>query len=577
MIMKQKRTFIPLFYLFLMISGSLFAIGEKTYTMGGSIAWKDAETRQGITEINALRPGPVLALASGVVAGKAGEAGTVDMALSFDEGRPTLFIDGVGHYRVKSSDSSAVSAAGPQWARMGQGAVLFSASTGNFAGSSSAALGAGQRVSVSGGGPLTIEPYRGDALFSPGRNMRDFTLEFWVYPLNMENGEQLLSWFASNTLPNTGLVSQRIQCVVTKNRFQWSFENFFFAPHGSQALNLALTSQSSVVPKTWSHHLIRFDADTGFLEYMVNGNSEAIVYATSSGREEAEVYTPLVGEGGIFTLGNRFSGMIDEFRIHRSFTVDPSLQRYAATGGRIESRTIDLGENSGLLKLEASGGRISLREGRARNDYAGSGDFRFADNSAVQFFLRAGDNPYRWTETDWRVVMPGADLSDLLKGRYVQVAAALYPSGDGETSPYLEEIRILYRPNQPPRPPSQLMAVASDGAVVLSWKNSSDLNTSGYLVYYGTARGEYFGKDADLGVSPLDAGKRSSLRIEGLQNGTVYYFAVAAYSHTAQLDAFSRGENWRENSLQASRAEAGGSPPHVGEFSREVSARPLRD
>jgi hypothetical protein len=568
-IMTKKRMLTHLFYLFLMVSGSLSALDEKITSIGGVATWNDTEYRQGLTEISNLRPWPILALASGGVS-----ASSLDLALTFDEGKPELFIDRMGRYRVKSGEGSAISSAGSPWARMGQEAVLFSAST--------AGLRAGQNALPASAGPLTLEPYREDALFAPGRNMGDFTLEFWVYPLNMENGEQLLSWFATNipkefspmaggALPGftpglegyTGMVSQRILCGVAKNRFRWTFEDFFFSPDASRNLDLVLTGQSPVVPKTWSHHLIRFDADTGLLEYLVNGNSEDIVYATSSGGEGGEVYIPLAGEGGNFTLGRRFSGMMDEFRIHHSFDIEPELRRYSASGGWMESRAIDLGENSStILRLEASGGTIGLRNGRISNDeYGGGGDFRLAGDSAIQFFLRAADNPYRWTDQDWQVVIPGADLPDAPKGRYVQVAAMLYPSGDGETSPYLEEIRILYQPNKPPRPPSQVMATASDGAVVLNWKTSSDGNVAGYLVYYGTARGEYFGDGVALDASPLDAGKRNSLRIEGLRNGTVYYFAVAAYSLIPPSEAFS--------GMYPER--------NIGEFSRELSARPLRD
>jgi hypothetical protein len=132
----------------------------------------------------------------------------------------------------------------------------------------------------------------------------------------------------------------------------------------------------------------------------------------------------------------------------------------------------------------------------------------------------------------------------------VQVAAVFYPSGDGETTPYLDEIRIIYRPNVPPPPPALLVAAAHDGGVDLTWRASPDTDILGYLVYYGPAQGEYFGEEALLGASPIDAGKRTSLRIDGLVNGTLYYFTVAAYD----------------------RAE----PFHIGPFSREVSARPLR-
>jgi hypothetical protein len=152
--------------------------------------------------------------------------------------------------------------------------------------------------------------------------------------------------------------------------------------------------------------------------------------------------------------------------------------------------------------------------------------------------------------------MPGTDLAGTVRGRYVQFAVDFYPSGDGETSPYLEEIRVSYRPDEPPVPPSMVTALARDGAVTLNWKPSPDADTLGYMVYYGTARGEYFGEDAAPGSSPIDVGKQTSLYIDGLKNGVLYYFAVAAYD--------------RRN-----RTDEGGETFHAGEFSREVSARPL--
>jgi hypothetical protein len=94
-----------------------------------------------------------------------------------------------------------------------------------------------------------------------------------------------------------------------------------------------------------------------------------------------------------------------------------------------------------------------------------------------------------------------------------------------------------------------------DGGVRLRWKNSPDTDTAGYLVYYGTVRGEYFGEDAALGPSPIDAGNRNSILIDGLANGTLYYFRVAAYDR---------------------RAGMGSEEFHAGEFSREITARPLR-
>jgi hypothetical protein len=385
----------------------------------------------------------------------------------------------------------------------------------------------------------------------------------------MENGEQILSWISSRPMyemqPGTRNAAlggatgkdyafQRILCVAAKNRLQWSFLDFFASPDGASHIDITLSGDSLVVPKMWSHHLIRFDASTGMLEYLVNDRIEAIVYATSSGREGGEVYTPIAGEGGSFVLGGRFSGLMDEFKIFSACVGRSSIQKYAPQGGRVETRAIDLGdESSSILKVEAAGGRTSEKGTRINSEFRENGRFRFPDDSEMQFFIGASDNPYRMEDRAWYSFTPGDDIPAEIQGRYVQLAVDFYPSADGEASPYLEELRIIYIPGEPPLPPQGLTAVAVDGGVQLRWRNSPNTDTTGYLIYYSTVRGEYFGEDALLGPSPIDTGKRNSLFIDGLKNGTLYYFRIAAY-------------NRRDN---------GPLGYHAGEFSKEVTARPL--
>jgi hypothetical protein len=191
-------------------------------------------------------------------------------------------------------------------------------------------------------------------------------------------------------------------------------------------MNINISGTSPVVPKTWSHHLIRFDSTTGMIEYLVNGKTESIEYATSTKHENGEVYTPIAGEGGCFILGSGFSGMIDEFRIHGTQrTPSPNLvpnlvlSKYPPNGGRIETRAFDLGEGSnGILKLEASGGRTSMANAKINNEHRRNGRFLFTDDSEMQFFVRCSDNPYRW-DSLWQPVTPGAELPGTIEGRYV--------------------------------------------------------------------------------------------------------------------------------------------------------------
>jgi hypothetical protein len=290
---------------------------------------------------------------------------------------------------------------------------------------------------------------------------------------------------------------------------------------------------------------------TGMLEYIVDGRGESIAYATPTGSEKAEVYTPVAGNGGRFLLGGRFSGLMDEFKIHSVCVDRSSIQRYASDGGRIETAAIDLGQrSSGLVRINASGGRTSIKGAAMQNEFLQNGRFRFADNCEMNFFVRAGENPYLLKDTPWVGFTPGAAIAGV-HGRYVQIAVDFYPSADGESSPYLEGMHIVFMPGEPPLPVRNLTASAKDGAVHLRWRHSPSSNTAGYLVYYSAVRGELFGTDSKLGSSPINAGLNNDLYIDGLKNGTLYYFRVASYD-------LIEGEGL-----------------NVGEFSSETAARPL--
>jgi hypothetical protein len=111
-------------------------------------------------------------------------------------------------------------------------------------------------------------------------------------------------------------------------------------------------------------------------------------------------------------------------------------------------------------------------------------------------------------------------------------------------------MHISYIPDPPPPPPVGLTAVPRDGQVELSWAPGLQHDILGYLVYYGEQPGRYFGSDADNGVSPLDVGPATTITLSGLENGTLYYFAVSAYDVAGVHSAT--------------------------ELSREVAARPAR-
>jgi len=538
--MKKESLIVIIVYIFLFVSGSIYGIGERTIVLGGEAGWKMAESRTGVAEVKSVRPNPVLVLSSQTgfsTAGYSAASGVLgnfsavpepalDLSISFDENDTGLYRDSMGKYKVSVPQN--IEAADRRYARAGTGAALFN-----------------------GNGPLVVEPQSTNAMFIPNNRIRDFSVEFWLCPQNMENGEQVFSWSATKYISGNFAV-QRVLCIASKNKLQWSFVNFFTSTDGLSHINIEFSGNTPVIPKTWSHHLVRFDSGTGMIEYIVNGVSEAVYYATSTGRENSGVYTPVTGNNGMFLFGESFMGLIDEIKIHTICAGRSSTVKYISSGGRTETRAIDLEQNSsGVMRIDASGGRISIWENITHNEFRENGRFRFSDDAEMSFFIRSSDNPYLLNNSKWVSFTPGVSFSGI-NGRYVQIAVDFYPSADGEASPYLEQLRIVYTPEEPPLPPKNFTAVAVDGGVLLRWKQSPSANAAGYLIYYSSVRGELFGNDAVLGPSPINAGNRTSLLIEGLKNGTLYYFRIVSYDRvTGEADY------------------------NAGEFSNEITARPL--
>jgi hypothetical protein len=412
------------------------------------------------------------------------------------------FQDHVGHYRVAEED------------------LLLSRHV--------VALGQGSGGFNSANRGLHLVPEPG-AVFYPGSWLQDFSIEFWLYPALLSDGEQVLLWQGSRWNGET-VIPQELRCNVQDRSLLWAFENVFTGPLG-QATSIRLRGVSALVPRDWHHHLLRYDSRLGLLEYLVDGIPEAIVYTTDSGLERGAVLLPFVGDAGPgqVKVGAGFTGFVDELRISRSFVETPNLNRYSSNIGVFVSRTFDLGYTGTKLK------RIDAV-------------YRTPSDSAVYFYYRMTDRPDADTSNiPWTQFEAGQPLSDS-RGRYLQVMVELYPDGSRRCSPEVSELRLVYEQDLPPAPPTGLHAEAGNGQVSLYWSTVNEDDLGGYFVYYGYEPGVYRGRDSDLGPSPIDVGRVSQVEVTGLSNSKLYYFTVVAYDAT--------------------------DPPHRSLFSREISARP---
>jgi hypothetical protein len=351
------------------------------------------------------------------------------------------------------------------------------------------------------------------SLFRPGVEWGSFTIEFWLYPVVLTDGDVLVRWYAREGA-DRDFRQQELTVVVKDRRLLFRFVNFFQPPDGGES-TISLLGTRNPIPRQWSHHMIRFDDQSALLEYLVDGQPVTMTHASETGTEDGSVFFPraaLYSDGGL-TLPGQFIGALDEFRITRRVVEEPGLDLYPKGGGRVATEVVDLGSPRARVdRIDALTNEPGLSEVFL---YYRLADVRFEDTDAF-------DAP------EWIPFQAGRAIDDGF-GRFLQIQAELFADTAEGLTPSLSEISVDYEADPPPLPPTGLSAVPMDGAVLLQWTPVREQDIEGYLVYYGDQSGRYFGSDSSSGISPIDVGPVNSTVLEGLTNGTLYYFAVSAY------------------------------------------------
>ncbi len=147
----------------------------------------------------------------------------------------------------------------------------------------------------------------------PGVVWGDFTIEFWLHPATLANGETVLSW-EGGVREGGGVATQALRATIRDRRLVWEARDLFTLPGGSRR-SFTLTGIRQLLPRAWHHHLLRFDARLGLLEYALDGEVEAIVHTTDNGSEKGSVAVPTIGAalsgplvvGGVATRGSSTS------------------------------------------------------------------------------------------------------------------------------------------------------------------------------------------------------------------------------------------------------------------------------
>ncbi len=479
--------------MFFFALASVAPLTAETYTLGGKKGWADVTVRNGITTGKGRYGYESLELDTN----QQKTTGTTDLLIDFENGDIS---DRAAKYTVIESNVQP-----SKKAVRGKGSAL---SMNKF----SAAKGRKQ------GGIIL----RGDStsFFGNESPAGSFKIDWWLCPSTVENGETLMNWRSSRNRGND-IVYQLLNVSFYQNKIMAVFTNIFDGYHKDSG-EVVLTTQRSIIPNKWSHHTIRYEENSGLLEYRINGELECVRFITDTGHENGTVFPAIMGIGADFELCPNYSGLIDDFCIERSYeeahcagsdqlveTIAPV--RYVISGGRFESKPLVLQEGSIITSVHA--------------------ETSVPPQTDIHLYIRGSDNYLNWTKDspEWIQITSDSKIENL-SGMYFQVAAELFPDGAGEHTPSVTSLRLDYAVQPVPVPPPRITAQKGDGSVTLTWARSVEDSTGGYYIYYGNRPGEYLGRIATEGASPINAGNVTAYTLTGLQNGTIYYFAVSAYS-----------------------------------------------
>lgn len=457
----------------------LFAAQQKIKVFGGKAGWPVDASKEGIALGKGRYGYPCLQLATNSCV----KNQTTDLLLSFDTAD---MHDETGNYQIQSDSLIYTTKA-----VMGKGAAV--------------SRGISRGISLKG---------NPNSVFGHSGLVGSFTIEFWLCPAIAENGEVVFSWRSSRNLNNYSIY-QMISASFFNNHLEWNFSNVF---SGWNKQDVVVDGYNTLIPGNWSHHVLSFDEETGLIEYFVDGRSEGMMYVTSTGHEYGTVCEPYLGVSANIEICPQYTGRIDDFRIDRSPDAAKSADLYATgresfkiDGGRFVTEPILVSDSAVLNSVTA--------------------EMSVPAETAVRFFVRSGDNCYNWDDSypAWKEVYSGEQLKGV-SGLYFQVAAELLPDGGGTKTPTVTQISLAYTEQPQPLPPFTVHADAGNGCVTLTWSYSVDDSAGGYYVYYGNRSGEYLGRAAVEGPSPVNVGNTTSLTLTGLKNGTIYYFAISSYS-----------------------------------------------
>lgn len=366
-------------------------------------------------------------------------------------------------------------------------------------------------------------------LFYESKNFMRFTfensfdlgmvLEFWIKPFSVESGTVISTEYLS---PDG--INRHLEAYFKSGKLYVVFENLFIDSSVPPKPRTVVISSDRILPvKEWHRHRVTYNPATGEISYFLDQELVSQVWATEDGNPGSALMYLEAPRKWDYVLGKGYRGLMDNFFLTADAKNAFPLSIHDTANGLIQSRVFRFPSLSSVYDMELDSNLLK--------DTALTLQYRI---SVEPFADHTPETIVPWK--DYNIENP--QFNEKIKGNYIQFRVTLYPSPDGKFSPMVKAMRIKYDTLEIPSIPLGLAVTSSESRITLGFRESLNRNIVGYRIYYGLKSGEYWGKEAIEGISPLfvpvsqlEAARRDGrlyYTLRGLEPGKVYYLRITA-------------------------------------------------
>ncbi len=344
-------------------------------------------------------------------------------------------------------------------------------------------------------------------------------LEFWVKPFTAESGTILSTEYLS-----TDGVSRYLEIFFKAGKIHYKFQNLFVdekMPPNTKSVEISSLKHVSL--KEWHHYRLTYNPANGLINLYIDGQLEKQVWATKDGNPGTSIMYLQIPEKWYYVIGRGFRGFIDNFFLSPDLSNKFEISIHDRKRGFIQSRALNLKSLVSIYDIDVN--KKLLTDTSVTLQYRASVN-PFSDNTSSKII----------TWKDYNLVNYQENPS--IKCKYIQFRIIMFPSPEGKFSPLVKSLKLKYNKVDIPSIPLGLFAFSTQKKVILSFRESLNKNIVAYKIYYGKKKGQYWGRSALQGVSPVlvpiteleknNNNARLYYELKSLMLNKVYYIRITA-------------------------------------------------